>query len=335
MSRYPLFDRSQLRLHPLHERCHDLAATVVMPLSPVPCEEEKLLRVGALLCTARQEKAAGILMMGAHVLRKGCQQYIIDLMQKGFVTCLAVNGACAIHDYELALAGGTTESVARYIRDGRFGLWEETGDLNNIVRDGARNGLGAGEAIGKAIAESSFPFKETSVFAAAWEAGVPVTVHVGIGYDIVAEHPGYDGAAWGQASYTDFLIFAREVSRLEGGVVMNFGSAVMAPEIFLKALAMVRNVCAQNGMAVAKFATLVCDLHTLPEDTHTESPKDAAAYYYRPWKTMLVRTVADGGSGFYVRGDHADTIPQLWSSVMCASRNASRGDIVTAPLGDV
>ena len=315
MSRYPLFDRSLLRLRPLGERSHDLTTDVVMPLAPSSPVDSRFRSVGESLCQARERGAARILMMGAHVLRKGCQLYLIDLMRRGFISCLAVNGACAIHDYEFATAGATTESVARYIRDGQFGMWQETGRLNDIVTDGAARGLGAGEAIGKALAEAEAPRKDLSVFAAAWELGIPITVHVGIGYDFIAEHPNFDGAAWGRTSYTDFLIFARAIQALEGGVVMNFGSAVMAPEIYLKALAMARNAAQREGGRIADFTSLVCDLHNLPADVTAEAPKDSYAYYYRPWKTMLVRTVADGGRGIYARGDHAWTVPQLWTAV--------------------
>ena len=322
MSRHVLFDRSALRLLPLAERRHDLTADVVMPLAPAPDVSEGLRRAGAALLRAREKGAARILMMGAHVLRKGCQRYLIDLMRRGHVSCLAVNGAGVIHDYELALAGATTESVARYIREGQFGLWRETGGLNDIVAAGAARGLGVGEAVGEALAGSDAPHREISVLAAAWELGVPVTAHVGIGYDIVAEHPNFDGAAWGKASYTDFLVFTAEVQRLEGGVIMNFGSAVMAPEIFLKALAMARNAAAREGKEIRRITSLVCDLRELPADVSAEAPKTSAAYYYRPWKTMLVRTVADGGQALYERGDHALTVPRLWTAL----READAGE---------
>ncbi len=264
---------------------------------------------------ARERGAEVILMMGAHVLRSGVQRYLIDLMERGLITAVAGNGACAIHDYELALIGATTESVARYIQEGQFGLWEETGRLNDMIARAASEGLGLGEALGQEIAEGDYPRKDISVLAAAWRLGIPFTVHVGIGYDIIHEHPNCDGAALGAASYRDFLIFAKVVERLEHGVVMNFGSAIMSPEVFLKALAMVRNVAAQKGGKVSEFTTLVCDLHDLPCDYRHEAAKSSPSYYFRPWKTMLVRTVADGGTSYYVKGHHADTVAQLWTAV--------------------
>jgi len=253
--------------------------------------------------------------MGGHVLREGLQRYVIDLMERKFLSCIALNGAGVIHDYEFALVGATTESVARYISEGQFGLWEETGRINDIVSIAARERRGIGEAVGMAIEEGSFPHRDISILAAACRLGVPVTVHVGIGYDIVYEHPNCDGGAWGAASYRDFLRFAAIVEGLECGVIMNFGSAVMAPEVYLKALAMARNVAFKEEKQIAHFTTLVCDLVGLPEEYHTEAPGFTAGYYFRPWKTMLVRTVADGGESFYVRGPHSETFPQLWSAI--------------------
>src|SRR5262249_22544170 len=163
-------------------------------------------------------------MMGAHVLRAGVNRHIIDLLERGFLNHIAVNGACAIHDFELAKIGATTESVERYIRTGEFGLWSDLAELNEWIGEAGRDGYGLGENVGRRIAESDFPHRGLSVFAAAWRSGVPVTVHVGIGYDILHEHPSCDGAAVGAASYRDFLIFARSVEKIERGVALNFGS---------------------------------------------------------------------------------------------------------------
>jgi len=142
--------------------------------------------------------------------------------------------------------------------------------------------------------------------------GIPITVHVGIGYDILHEHANCDGAALGQTSYQDFLIFTHSVSRLEGGVLLSFGSAVMGPEVYLKALAMARNVAHQEGRVIRHFTTGVFDLIPLEGDWKKQAPKSDPRYYYRPWKTILVRTVADGGESFYVQGDHRQTVPALY-----------------------
>ncbi|MCX6627450.1 MAG: hypothetical protein NTW28_07460 [Candidatus Solibacter sp.] len=314
MSRYEQFDRSRLLVKPLAERQHDLQLDRWLTLSDPtpPFEHPDLAAVAARLTAARSGGAARILMMGAHVLRGGVNRHIIDLIERGFIDHIAMNGAGAIHDYELARFGATTESVDRYIRSGEFGLWRETGELNEWIREAATESLGLGENVGRRIDASDYAHRELSVFAAAWRAGVPVTVHAGIGYDIIHEHPNCDGAALGAASYRDFLIFARTVERLEGGVLLNFGSAIMGPEVYLKALAMARNVAHQEGRAIRHFTTAVFDLVAILGDYHKELPKTDPGYYFRPQKTMLVRTVADGGESFYFRGEHRATLPALW-----------------------
>ncbi len=310
------FDRGRLHLKPLRERIHDLDRTAILPLKKTLVFHPALAVVADRIKTAKTRGSAVILMMGAHVLRSGVQRYLIDLMEHGYLSCLAMNGAGMIHDFELALIGATTESVAKYITAGQFGLWQETGRINAIINDAYKQDRGMGEAVGKMIAEGDFPYKDLSVFAAGYRLQIPITVHVGIGYDIIHEHPNCDGAATGATSYRDFLRFAHLIEKLEGGVVMNFGSAVMAPEIYLKALSMARNIAHQEGRVIKHFTTLVCDLHALPDDFSQEPSKENPAYYFRPWKTMLVRTVADGGESFYVQGKHADTIPALWSALI-------------------
>ena len=314
MSRYELFDRSRLEIRPLAERTHDLHADHWLTLDDsVPAfHHPDLPGVAARLKTARESGAARILMMGAHVLRSGVNRHIIDLLERGVIDHIAMNGAGAIHDYELARIGATTESVDRYIRTGEFGLWRETGELNDWIREAAAESLGLGENVGRRIESSDYPHRELSVFAAAWRCGVPVTVHAGVGYDIIHEHPNCDGASLGAASYRDFLIFARTVERLEGGVLLNFGSAIMGPEVYLKALAMARNVARQAGRSIRLFTTAVFDLVPIHGDFRKELPKTDPGYYFRPHKTILVRTVADGGESFYFCGPHRATLPALW-----------------------
>ncbi len=309
---YPTFDRARLKLRPLAERRHDITLDHLLLLGATPPRDDSRLDVIAeRTAVARQSGRPVILMMGAHVIKSGVSRQVIDLIERGLITHVAMNGAGPIHDFELALIGATTESVARYISEGQFGLWQETGRINDLVRQGAAEGLGIGEALGRAIAEGDFPHRDVSILAAGYRARVPVTVHIGIGYDIIHEHPNCDGAALGAASYTDFLVFTRAVEELEGGVLLCFGSAVMGPEVYLKALAMVRNVAHQEGRTIARFTTAVFDLLDMPEDYHTEAPRDDPRYYYRPFKTILVRTVRDGGESFYVQGDHRTTLPGL------------------------
>lgn len=312
-SRYPLFDRSRLSVLPLAERTHDLQLQRWLALedeTPVFAHPD-LDGIGARLHTAQGSGAARILLMGAHVLRAGVNRHIIHLMECGALNHIAMNGAGVIHDYEIARIGATTESVARYIRSGQFGLWKETGELNDWIRDASSQQQGLGEGIGQRIAESDFPHRDLSVLAAAWRLGIPVTSHVGIGYDILHEHPNCDGAALGDASYRDFLIFTRTVESLEGGVLLSFGSAIMGPEVYLKALAMARNVAHQEGRIIRNFATAVFDMVPIQGDIHKELPKTDPGYYFRPHKTILVRTVADGGESFYFCGDHRATLPAL------------------------
>lgn len=269
------------------------------------------MEVARRIVAAKEKGAARILMMGAHVIKKGVSRYIIDLLERGYLTHLAMNGAGAIHDYELARVGGTTENVARYIRSGEFGLWRETGELNEVIREAAALSLGLGENVGRRIETSDFPHKDASIFASAYRLSIPATVHVGIGYDIIHEHPNCDGGALGAASYRDFLIFAKSVEDLERGIMLDFGSAIMSPEVYLKALAMARNVAHQQGRAIKHFATAVFDLVPIQGDVNHELPKTDPGYYFRPHKTILVRTVADGGDSFYFCGDHRATLPAL------------------------
>lgn len=312
-SKYAIFDRSRLEVKPLAERQHDLAIERWLGVddSPLAFAHPQLATVAARIWEARKYGAARILMMGAHLLRAGTNKPLIDLLFRGAIDHIAMNGAGAIHDYELARIGATTESVARYIRTGEFGLWRETGELNDWIREAAEQGQGLGENVGRRIAESDFPNKELSVLAAAYRCDVPVTVHVGVGYDILHEHPNCDGAALGAASYRDFLIFANVVEGLEGGVLLSFGSAIMAPEVLLKALAMARNVAHQEGRTITRFTTAVFDKVPIDGDIHSELPKSDAGYYFRPHKTLLVRTVAEGGESFYLRGEHRATLPAL------------------------
>jgi hypothetical protein len=311
-----LFDRRRLRLRPLAGRTHDLSLAALRELDRTGEVPEVVRATAARILAARREGRPVILMMGAHVLRAGVQRHLIDLLERGLLTLVAMNGACVIHDYELALAGATTESVARYLVTGEFGLWEETGRINDIVNAAhARGGVGMGEAVGSAILGGDFPYKDISLLAACRRLGVPATVHVGIGYDIIHEHPNFDGAAAGATSYRDFLRFAAEVERLEGGVLLCFGSAVMAPEVFLKALAMARNAAAREGREVRRFAVLVADLQELSGDPSAEPDRASPAYYFRPWKTLLARAVAGGGASSYLRGRHEETIPALWRAL--------------------
>jgi hypothetical protein len=311
------FNRKKLSLRPLEEREHEIDLSIIKDIEHNLTTKgyQGIDRIAERIISAKKNNSSVIMMMGAHVIRSGVQNYIIDLIEKGYITCLSVNGAAMIHDFELSKIGATTESVSKYIKNGQFGLWKETGAINDIVNNGYNEKIGIGEAIGREIWLGDYPYKNISIFAQAFKAKIPVTVHVSIGYDIIHQHPNFDGGATGAGSYLDFLTFTEVLRKLEKGVIMNFGSAVMAPEVFLKGLSMARNVALKNGKHIKHFSTLVCDLYDLPSNVNKEASKMNAFYYFRPWKTMLVRTVAEGGEGFYVKGRHENTIPILWQRI--------------------
>jgi len=315
---YPTFDRRRLQLKPLAQRHHDMDLSECLRLDDeVPLfESEEMQAVADRVAHAHHNSRQVILMMGAHLIKVGLSRVIVDLLERGIITHLAMNGAGVIHDFELALIGATTESVARYIRTGEFGLWEETGRINEAIQQGAEEGMGLGEAVGRMIEEERFPHRGISVLATAYRLHVPATVHVGIGYDIIHEHPNCDGAALGATSYHDFLVFTHTISQLQGGVFLNFGTAVMGPEVYLKALAMARNVAHQEGREINRFTTAVFDLQDLGPDYHTVPAKSDRRYYFRPLKTILVRTVAEGGESLYICADHRVTLPNLYRQVL-------------------
>ncbi len=315
---YPQFDRSRLHLLPLSDRHHDLHLNMMLdPEVPAAFTHPSIDALGDWIRQARENQRPVILMMGGHVIRAGVAPLLIRLMRAGYITLFAMNGSACIHDFELAMIGATTESVARYIKEGQFGLWQDNQRFNDAVNQGVKEGLGFGEALGRYVVEHAFPHQHISLMAAAYQAGIPVTGHVGLGCDIVHQLPNADGSAIGEGSYRDFLVFTHQVESLEGGVFLNFGSAVTGPEVYLKALAMARNVKKQTGESIRHFATGVFDLLPLErEDYHVTPPKSDPRYYFRPWKTILARTVADGGVSYYIQGEHRDTIPALHHALL-------------------
>ncbi|QJA05957.1 hypothetical protein FVE67_03715 [Thermosulfurimonas marina] len=255
-----------------------------------------LLDLAREIVRARKRDRPVIWAFGAHVIKVGASPYLLDLMERGLVTALATNGASMVHDAELAMCGNTSEDVAAALRDGSFGAAKETGELlNEAARLGAR-GQGLGWALGKLIAEGNFPYKHLSLFARAYELGVPLTVHVAIGTDIVHIHPSAEGAAIGEATYLDFRIFCRLVSELEGGVFVLSGSAVLLPEVFLKALSAVRNL----GHRVEHFVTANLDF----------------LRQYRPLTNVVHRPTLSAGKGYSITGHHEILIPLLHGAVV-------------------
>lgn len=317
MSKFTRFQRDRLLIKPLSVRENLLDLSVMADLNEIAkVEDQRYHDLADGLRAAKKQGSASLMLMGAHLIRAGMSPLIIRMMEEGLFTHIGFNGAGAIHDFEFALIGQTTESVPRYIQSGEFGLWKETGKLNDIVREGSARGLGFGECIGKYILENSLEYSRYSILAAGYSLGIPVTVHIGMGYDIIHEHPNCDGAALGKASLDDFLILAESVSNLESGVFLNYGTAVMGPEVYLKALSMARNQAFQESREIKHFTTAVFDLADLGDVSDSEPEKSEAKYYFRPLKTILIRTVRDGGRSYYFRGDHKNTFPQLYSACM-------------------
>lgn len=257
--------------------------------------------------------------MGAHVIKNGLGPYVSDLIRRGLIQHVAGNGAVAIHDLELAMIGATSEAVGDAIANGTFGMWTETGQcmLDSIACDDA-GALGYGRCLGRYMETHPdlFPHREVSVIWQAYQAGIPMTLHVSLGADIVHQHPNCDFGAIGRASGRDFYHFCDTVSRLEKGAFLNFGSAVMGPEVFLKALSMVRNL----GFQVRHFTAANFDVVPLGDyRNHQVTPEKRPAYFYRPWKNIVVRPPALGGKGFHIEGCHEETIPHLHARLVNAA----------------
>lgn len=253
--------------------------------------------LAAAIVGARRKKREVLLGIGAHVIKCGLSPWIVALMEEGLLTGVTMNGAGAIHDFELAYAGSTSEDVGPALEDGSFGMARETADfVNGAAADAALGGLGFGETLGESILEEGLPNAGLSIVAAGARLGIPVTIHVAIGTDIVHMHPSASGAAIGEASLTDFHRFAARVERLEGGVYLNAGSAVILPEVFLKALAMARN--RTKGLP-RHFVT--ANLDFIPA--------------YRPLTNVVRRPTAGGGTGYQITGHHELMLPLLFAAV--------------------
>jgi len=310
-----MIDFSKIKTYPISQRKNlvTLNDLISPEAPPPPFDNPDLHEVAERIVEARKKGRPVIWMMGAHVIKSGLSLIVIDLMKKGIITHVASNGAVTIHDFEIALIGETSEDVATSIEDGTFGMAEETGLLMNLAgQRGVREGLGYGESLGKMIAEDEqFKFKEYSVLYNAYKLGIPFTVHVALGTDIIHQHPRCNFAVLGEATGRDFKKYVTAVSNLEGGVFLNFGSAVIGPEVFLKALSIARNL----GYKVEKFTTANFDLKPIADYTRPRS-KDDPDYYYRPLKNIVIRPPSMGGRGFHITGDHVVTIPNLHHMIL-------------------
>ena len=252
--------------------------------------------VVAAVVQARKDGRPVMLGMGAHSIKVGLSPVIIDLMERGVITSLALNGAGIIHDFELAFIGQTSEDVDKEILSGAFGMAEETGSMLNQAIRTAGTDEGIGAAVGRMIHSSDFPYKDKSLLAAGRRLNVPITVHIAIGTDIIHMHPSFDGRATGEAAHRDFITFCSLVSELEGGVYINLGSAVLLPEIFLKAVTLVRNL----GHSLQHFTTVNMDF----------------VQHYRPNTNVVRRPTQGGGRGFALTGHHEIMLPLLAAAII-------------------
>jgi hypothetical protein len=246
---------------------------------------------------AKRADAGVVWGLGAHVIKTGLGPILIDLMERGFVSALATNGASVIHDFEIALAGATSEDVDEALGPGRFGMADETGRLlNAAINDGVGAGLGIGQAVTRFLAAKQPQYARHSILAAAARLNIPVTVHIAIGTDIIHMHPAASGAALGEGSLRDFRYFVSNVAGLERGVYLNCGSAVVLPEVFLKAVALARN----RGLPLAQLTTVNLDF----------------IRSYRPQTNVVARPTAGTGRGYSLIGHHELTIPLLAAALV-------------------
>lgn len=251
-----------------------------------------------LIVTAYRQEKPIIVMLGGHVIKCGLSPILIDLMERGIITAMAFNGATSIHDFEIALIGETSEDVGQYLQTGQFGMVEETGRfMNEAICAAADTGIGMGAGLGQKLSQLDAPYNNYSLLATGARLGVPITVHVAIGTDIIHQHPAADGAATGQTSFTDFRLLAAIVAELgDGGVVLNLGSAVILPEVFLKALTVARNL----GNRVTHFTTANFDM----------------IQHYRPLENVIRRPTDTGGKGYTFTGHHEIMIPLLAQAII-------------------
>ncbi len=308
--RYEEFDLSGIQTYPLGSRpsktrVEDLARPYVkgsgvaglLDALPRQLAAADFRAVVEAILDARARDAGIVWGFGAHVIKTGLGPVLVDLMERGFVSALATNGAGIIHDFELALAGATSENVDEALGPGLFGMAKETGlDLNRAMAEGVAAGYGLGQAVGAYLHARNPPYAHASVVAAAARLEIPLTVHVALGTDVIHMHPAASGAALGEGSLRDFRYLASIVSKLEGGVFLNWGSAVVLPEVFLKAVALARNRgCRLDGLTTVSF-----DFVRL----------------YRPQTNVVMRPTAGVGRGYSIVGHHELMLPLLAAALI-------------------
>ena len=333
--RYPFFPSDRISTYPVAERANRVTLeSLIRPEAALRTtydlhEQEPAVAelAGAIVAAVRSDHPV-ICFIGAHVVKNGLGPLIADLVRRKVLTLVATNGAGAIHDFELALIGQTSEHVPRGLLAGTFGMAREFGYINAALAEGNERKLGFGEVLGEFMCESAFrrileekigttarihfSHTEVSVIAAAYECGVPLTVHVGVGTDVIDQHANFDGSAKGGCSGRDFLIYAQEITRVAGGgVVLNVSSAVTGPEVLLKAVSMAGNI----GKPPTGIITADFDLRPYCPDNMTD--EKSADYYVRHQKSVATRIPqALEGTGYYLQGDHRVTLPRLYQEII-------------------
>jgi hypothetical protein len=310
--KYKPVDLSRIKTYPLAERTNKvimaehqsgpvrsgMTVTELLDLLPDQLGSKSLKKVIDAVVAAHGKGKPVIWAMGAHVIKCGLQPVLKSLMDAGVISAIAMNGAGPIHDYEISLIGETSEDVGAVLHEGHFGMAEETGrDINRALKEGVAKGLGYGESIGRFIIANNNPYRNLSLVAACVEREIPVTVHSAIGTDIIHQHPDADGAVIGHASYTDFRLLAAVVADMgDGGVFLNIGSAVILPEVFLKALSVAQNL----GSHIDRFTTANFDMQQ----------------HYRPLQNVVKRPTSGASRGYTVTGHHEIMIPLLAAGIL-------------------
>ncbi|OHB63462.1 MAG: hypothetical protein A2Y77_00800 [Planctomycetes bacterium RBG_13_62_9] len=335
--KYKVFDLGRIRTYPLSKRSNKVALSdLVFPKDlgalslDLPQDVQDDIRtVAQAVVAARREGSPVLLFTGAHLIKNGLGPLLVDLVERGCLTLVAGNGATAIHDFELALIGETSENVPAALDKGQFGMAYEFAYINMALAVGNQQKLGCGESLGRMICDekfrgsilalaaredsvSQFRYPEVSVLAACYRRGIPFTIHAGIGTDVIDQHPSFDGQAKGGCSGRDLLIYTNEVAKLtEGGVVLNVGSAVTGPEVLLKAISMAANVgSVPQGILTADF-----DLRE--HEPRQMTDESAQGYYFRDQKSVVTRIPqAFDGRGLYIQGDQKQTFPFLCKRII-------------------
>ena len=335
--KYQIFDAAEIRNYPVSQRKNKVQLQQLVEPGKVRGQDfrldsdctEQIGQLAEAIVTARGNDEPVVVFTGAHLIKNGLGPVLIDLVERGLISLVAGNGATAIHDFELALIGATSEDVPDALARGQFGMAYEFAYINQAMRIGHQKKLGLGESLGAMICRADFRqevlselggsdglrefgFAEVSLLAKCYKKDVPFTVHVGIGTDVIDQHRTFDGAAKGGCSGRDFLIFTNEISKFtQGGVFLNIGSAVTGPEVLLKAVSMAGNVGSKpEGMITADF-----DLK--PFEPNSMSDEASAGYYNRDQKSIVTRIPqAFGGRGYYIQGNQIQTVPALYSAIL-------------------